>query len=92
MEHISVNKENFDNFIIKGSLALKSYYDITYFNKELFDDFNSKLKKYTKLPRKNKKDKESIVNELAKTIEKIGIQNFTIYDDGDVEFIYSKID
>lgn len=90
MNNIVVNKENFDKFIFKASLALESYYDDTNDNKELFDTFNEKLKAYRQLTKKNDNDKENIVNELISTIKNIGIDKFVIYDDGDVEYLYNN--
>lgn len=90
MNNTVVNKDNFDKFIFKGSLALESYYDESNENKEIFDAFNEKLKAYRQLTEKNDNDKEIIVNELISTIENIGIDKFVIYDDGDVEYLYNN--
>lgn len=84
-----INKNNYDKFIFKGALALESYYDDTHENKDLFDNFNHKLKEYRLLCEKTDKDKELIVNDLLSTIKKIGKENFVIYEDGDVEYNYT---
>lgn len=89
MERITLKKNSYNKFIFKGSLALESYYDDTHKNKQLFDDFNDKLKKYRSLHEKTNEAKENIVNELLSTIEQIGEENFIIYDDGDVEYNYT---
>lgn len=86
-----INKNNYDKFIFKGALALESYHDITHENKELFDTFNNKLKKYRLLSDKTDNDKESIVNDLLSTIETIGMEKFIIYEDGDVEYNYITV-
>lgn len=83
-----INKNNRDKFIFKGSLALESYYDDTHENKRLFDNFNNKLKEYRSLYEKSDSNKEDIVNSLLLTIEQIGEEKFTIYEDGDVEYNY----
>ncbi len=83
-----VSKENYDKFIFKGSLALESYFDETNENKEIFDEFNNKLKEYRSLNVKTDKNKENIVNNLLETFDKIGIENFIFYEDGDVEYNY----
>lgn len=90
MDNLLIKSENFDKFIFKGSLALEAYFDNNCTNKEILDDFNSKLKKYRQLPEKGKADKETIVNELILIIEKLGIDKFIIYDDGDIEYIYGN--
>ena len=56
MDNIKIEEKNFDKFIYKGSLALESYYDDNNSNKEVFDEFNYKLKAYRKLSEKNKAD------------------------------------
>ena len=88
-----INENNRDKFIFKGSLALESYYDDIHENKVLFDSFN-KLKEYHSLYEKSSRNKESIVNNLLSTIEQIGEEKFTIYEDGDVEYnhINDKVD
>lgn len=88
MNNLLIKSENFDKFIFKGSLALESYFDDNRTDKEIFDNFNIKLKKYRQLSEKSKVDKETIVNELILIIEKLGIDKFIIYDDGDVEYIW----
>lgn len=86
-----VNKENYEKFIFKGSLALESYFDETNNNKELFDEFNKKLKNYRSLDVKTDQDKEYIVNNLLSIFEKIGQDSFIIYDDGDVEYNFKEL-
>ena len=90
MNNIKIEEMNFDKFIYKGSLALESYYDDNNSNKDVFDEFNYKLKAYRKLLEKSKEDKESIVNALILAINQMGIENFVIYEDGDVEYNYNK--
>ena len=91
MSNIIINDKNFDKFIFKGSLALESYYDYTNINKDIIDKFYFKLNEYLKLTEKSKENKEYIVNELINVIEKLGIKNFTIYNDGDIEYNYNNI-
>lgn len=88
MDNLLIKSENFDKFIFKGSLALETYFDNNCTNKEIFDDFNSKLRNYRQLAEKQEIDKETIVNELILIIEKLGIDKFIIYNDGDVEYIW----
>lgn len=90
MNKYLINKNNYDKFIFKGSLALESYYDDTHENKELFDGLNNRLKEYRSLYEKTDSDKESIVNNLLSTLEQIGKEKFVIYEDGDVEYKYIK--
>ena len=90
MENIKLDKNNYDKFIFKGSLALEGYFDFNDNNIELFNDFNKKLKYYRILSIKDDKSKEEIVQELIMIINKIGKDNFIIYNDGDVEYNFSK--
>ena len=90
MNNIEIEEKNFDKFIFKVSLALESYYDENNLNKKVFYEFNYKLKKYRQLSEKSKADKEYIVDALTLAINKIGIENFVIYEDGDVEYNYNK--
>ena len=91
MNNIEINKCDADKFIFKGSLALELYYDYTNINKDIIDEFYFKLNEYRKLTEKNKENKEYIVNELINVIEKLRIKNFTIYNDGDIEYNYNNI-
>ena len=88
MNNLLIKSENFDKFIFKGSLALESYFDNNHTDKEIFDDFNIKLRNYRQLAEKQETDKQKLVNELILIIEKFGIDKFIIYDDGDVEYIW----
>lgn len=88
MNNLLIKNENFDKFIFKGSLALEAYFDNNHTDKEIFDNFNIKLRNYRQLAEKCEADKETIVNELILLIEKFGIDKFIIYDDGDVEYIW----
>ncbi len=87
---ISIKKKNYDKFIFKSSLALEFYFDINKDNIYLYHNFNNNLKKYRKLEIKDDKSKENIVKELTTIIEKLGPENFTIYNDGDIEYNYQK--
>ena len=85
-----IKKENYDKFIFKGSLALESYFDDNKKDLVLFDTFNKKLIKYRSIKDKKTTDSEMIINEILSLIEKIGKENFIIYDDGDIEYIYKN--
>ena len=91
MNNIIVDKENYGRFILKGSLALECYNDVDNKYENLYIDFNQKLGEYRKLAVKTDEDQEKIVNKLIATMEKMGIENFIIYDDGDVNYDYNKI-
>lgn len=88
MNNLLIKNENFDKFIFKGSLAVEAYFDDNHTDKEIFDNFNIKLRNYRQLAEKQDIDKETIVNELILIIEKLGIDKFIIYNDGDVEYIW----
>lgn len=82
-----ITSKNYDKFILKGSLALEMYYDVNINeDREKYIIFNDKLSKYRSLKEKNLKDKENMVEYLVRFIENLGIDKFTIYDDGDVEY------
>ncbi len=90
MENIKIEKNNYDKFIFKGSLALEGYFDFNDNDIELYNAFNKKLKDYRKLSIKDDKSKENIVQELISIINKLGKDNFIIYNDGDIEYNFSK--
>ena len=92
MNNFIIKKENYDMYIFKGALALESYYDNENSNQELYDLFNKELKEYRELSEKNDEIKEKIVNRLFETLEKLGIEKFIIYDDGDIEYRYNEIE
>ena len=81
---------NYGKLIFKGSLALECYYDDTSENKELIDSFNNELRHYRSLDVVTDSDKERVANIVLETIEKIGKEKFTIYEDGDVEYNYGE--
>ena len=61
------------------------YYDVNINeDREKYIIFNEKLSKYRSLQEKSLKDKENMVEYLVRFIENLGIDKFTIYDDGDV--------
>lgn len=91
MSNIIIDKENYEKFILKGSLALELYFDIISDNKNLYEEYNKKLSEYRSLKLKSVESKEKIIKELIAVIEKVGIDNFIIYDDGDVECNYKKL-
>lgn len=86
-----IEKKNYDKFIFKGSLALESYFDENNKDSKLFIDFNNKLTKYRSLQNKSINDTETMVRELLSIINKIGKENFIIYEDGDIEYIYENM-
>ena len=86
-----IEEKNYDKFVFKGSLALESYFDENNKDSELFIDFNNKLTKYRSLQNKSINDTETIVRELLSIINKIGKENFIIYEDGDIEYIYGNM-
>lgn len=91
MSNIIIDKENYEKFILKGSLALELYFDIINDNKNLYEEYNKKLSEYRSLKLKSVESKEKIIKELIAVIEKVGIDNFIIYDDGDIVCNYKKI-
>ena len=86
-----IEKKNYDKFIFKGALALESYFDDNNENLKLFEGINEKLKKYRSIKNKKTIDSELIVKELLALIEQLGKENFIIYDDGDIEYIYKNM-
>ena len=91
MEKIKIDKGSYDKFIFKGSLALEAYFEYNDDNKDIFDEFNDKLKNYRLLLKKDDSSKEFIVNELILVFEKIGKEDFIFYEDGDVEYNYNNL-
>ena len=65
------------------------YYDVNINeDREKYIIFNEKLSKYRSLQEKSLKDKENMVEYLVRFIENLGIDKFTIYDDGDVQYYF----
>lgn len=63
------------------------YYDVNINeDREKYIIFNEKLSKYSSLQEKSLKDKENMVEYLVRFIENLGIDKFTIYNDGDVQY------
>lgn len=63
------------------------YYDVNINeDREKYIIFNEKLSKYRSLQEKSLKDKENMVEYLVRFIENLGIDKFTIYNDGDVQY------
>ena len=63
------------------------YYDVNINeDREKYIIFNEKLSKYRSLQEKSLKDKENMVEYLVRFIEILGIDKFTVYDDGDVQY------
>ena len=83
-------QKRYNKFILKGSLALESYHDVNNDNHELFINYNKKLKHYRMLDNKTINDTKQIADEFLNVLEKIGLDNFIIYYDGDVEYLNKK--
>ena len=92
MEKIKIDRNNYDKFIFAGSLALECYNDDNDKYENLYMEFNKKLREYRNLLKNIEEEKEQVVKELILTMEKMGIENFTFYDDGGVEYNYRKGD
>lgn len=80
---------NYDKFIFKVQLAIEGYCDfnnISLEKQKVIDDLYLKIKKYRELKTPTYDDKSKIVNEIINVINLIGIDNFIIYDDSDIEY------
>lgn len=89
-DEIKLDKNCYDKFIFRGALALESYFDFNgnrnkYMN--LFKNFCNNLRKYRALQVRDEESKEKIVNELKSIIITLGKENFSIDEDGYIEYI-----
>lgn len=91
MDNIKLEKSNYGKFILKGSLAVEHYYEMNDDNSDLLDDYNKKLKEYYALSVKDENSMENMFKELKVLIIKLGEENFTFYEDGDVLYNYNKV-
>lgn len=91
MDNIKLEKSNYGKFILKGSLAVEHYYEMNDDNSDLFDDYNKKLKEYYALSVKDENSIENMFKELKALIIKLGEENFTFYEDGDILYNYNKV-
>lgn len=88
-----VDKKNYDKFAFKGPLAVESYCDVNQLNEEIkkiIDDMYLQRKKYTEIQKLMIKERDELVSKLSKVIDKLGIDNFILYDDGDIDYKYKK--
>ena len=86
---MNIIEDNYDKFIFKAPLAIEGFCDLNIFNKKLkkeIDNMYFELKKYRELKPPSCNDKNKIVKEIISVINLIGIDNFIIYDDGDIEY------
>ncbi|MBQ9023608.1 MAG: hypothetical protein IJ105_00125 [Bacilli bacterium] len=91
MEKIIVDKKNYDKFAFKGPLAVESYCDVNQLNdeiKKIIDDMYLQRKKYTDIQKLMIKERDELVSKISNVINELGIDNFTLYDDGDIEYNY----
>lgn len=82
--------EKFDRrkFIFKGSLALEGYFEVYGNGKiNLLKEYNEKLRKYYALKEKDKKSIDYMYKELKNLINMLGKENFSIDEDGYIEYI-----
>ena len=90
MEEIKIDKNCYGMFVFRGDLAPESYFDIDN-NKnkyiELYKQFCKNINKYHKLTVKDEKSKEKIVEEIKAIIITLGKENFSVYEDGYIEYI-----
>ena len=85
--------EKFDRrkFIFKGSLALEGYFEVYGNGKiNLLKEYNEKLRKYYLLKEKDKESVDYMYKELKTLINILGKEHFLIYEDGNVEYIYTE--
>lgn len=91
MEKIIIDKKNYDKFAFKGPLAVESYCDVNQLNdeiKKIVDDMYLQRKKYTEIQKLMTKERDELVSKISNVINELGIDNFTLYDDGDIEYNY----
>lgn len=89
-DEIKLDKSSYGMFIFRGDLALECYFDIDN-NKdkyiELYNKFCNDINKYRKLTVKDEDSVEKMVEELKSIIITLGKENFSIDEDGYIEYI-----
>ena len=93
MKRIIIDKKYYDKFALKGPLAIEFYCDLNELNEEqkkLVDDMYENLRKYRETRELMIKERDETVEKLINTVESLGIENFTIYDDGNITYNYKK--
>lgn len=89
MKKIIIDKKNYDKFAFKGPLAIEDYCDFNNINekqKKIVDDMYIQVRKYHEKQKELIKERDELVSKLTNTIETLGIDDFTIYDDGDITY------
>ena len=86
---MNIKKEQYNKFAFKGPLAIEDYCD---FNKidenqnKIVDDMYIQVRKYHEKQKQMIKERDELVDKLINTIEILGIDNFTLYDDGNITY------
>ena len=89
MNKYLINKNNYDKFAFKGPLAIEDYCDFNKIDenqKKIVDDMYIQVRRYHEKRKEMIKERDELVNKLINTIELLGIDNFTIYDDGNITY------
>lgn len=89
MEKIVIDKKNYDKFAFKGPLAIEDYCDFNKINenqKKIVDDMYIQVRKYHEKQMEMIRERDELVKKLINTMESLGIDNFTIYDDGNITY------
>ena len=86
---MKLRKEQYNKFAFKGPLAIEDYCDLNEIDekqKKIVDDMYMQVRKYHEKQKQMIKERDELVDKLINTIETLGIDNFTLYDDGDINY------
>lgn len=88
---MKIKKEQYNEFALWGPLAIESYCDVNELDdetKKIVEDMYSQNKRYIETTKKMIEERDMLVDKLIEAIDKLGIDNFTLYEDGDIVYNY----
>ena len=86
---MKLRKEQYNKFAFKGPLAIEDYCDFNKIDenqKKIVDDMYIQVRKYHEKQKQMIKERDELVDKLINTIETLGTDNFTLYDDGNITY------
>ena len=86
---MKLRKEQYNKFAFKGPLAIEDYCDFNKIDekqKKIVDDMYTQVRKYHEKQKQMIKERDELVEKLINTIETLGIDNFTLYEDGNITY------
>ena len=93
MVKIKLQKNGYNTFALWGPLAIETYCDINKISDEekiVINKMYQKQKEYNDISREKIKKRDELVEDVLKIVEMLGVENFTIDDDGDISYNSDK--